>query len=391
MVDGRFVDQVTPNDELTPSPDSRKSRNQNEQPEEALPPSRQSKYHFTQPEVTQHPFRKPGKEDSFWHQGMHYARSLFNSNTFSLAIANAPMVLRNLRVNSLWSMLTMLGVTIGVAAMVSIITIGQFTKRKVLDSYAELGVSTFMFRGYTNWNLKATDAITSPFRFFDWDRDILPLKRIFPEVENISPILTMWGSKIFFGGRVIDNDALVVGMAADGFQISKRALVLGRSFSPVQVERKSNVCVIGYEIFEKLFSNVHPIGQIIGIKNNDNSFTCRVIGVLASKTSNREWSKPNLQLIVPFTFFQNVASHWWESRIIDLMIRVQTNDETVTTGEGIKKFFEKKYGVRRFRQRAGVADATLSHTFHYTTGSYSIRRSRSGRSGNHKYEVGLGL
>jgi ABC-type antimicrobial peptide transport system permease subunit len=259
------------------------------------------------------------------------------------ALSLLPLALESLKQNRTRSLLTMLGIVIGVAAVLSMITVGTFTKKKILDSYAEMGVNTVVFSAYPNWELKATDAVTTVFQSLDWERDLTPLKRVFPQVASISPMMRGWDGKANFGGQVIDSDVSIMGISSDGLRISNRKLILGTGLSPYHVEFRSNVCVIGYEIYQRLFSQVAPIGQVLYVSQNDQSFGCRIVGVLSSQTSNKSWNKPNLQIFVPYTFFQAIGNPW-ESRIRNFAIQAKTGSDIEGLGKSIKSFFKSKYG-----------------------------------------------
>lgn len=254
-----------------------------------------------------------------------------------------PLAFQNLKQNRSRSILTMIGVVIGVAAILSMVTIGTFTKRKILDSYAQMGVNRMVFYGYPNWELRATDEISTVFQSFNWEKDLAPLKRIFPEILRLSPILYSWDNQVNFGGKVMDSDVRVLGVSSEGLAIANRDLLIGKGFTPFHIEYRSPVCIIGYEIYQRLFSNISPIGQIIAITQSKSSFGCRVIGVLTSKTSNVEWNKPNLQIYLPYTFFQ-ATSNPWSSRIYEVTLQLKPGSDVEKVGKKIKAYFDLKYG-----------------------------------------------
>lgn len=254
-----------------------------------------------------------------------------------------PLAFQSLRQHRTRSMLTMLGIVIGVAAVLSMITVGSFTKRKILDSYAEMGVNTLVFYGYPNWELKATDQVSAVFQSFDWGRDLVPIKKVFPEVIHISPSLYSWDNKVSYGGKVVDSDVRAFGVSSDGLKMANREVILGNNFSPFHVEYRSAVCVIGYDIYQRLFTNMSPLGQIISVSQRESSFGCRVIGVLASQTSNKEWNKPNLQVYLPYTFFQGTSDPW-SSRIREVLLQVRQGSDIEQVGKKVKAFFNMKYG-----------------------------------------------
>lgn len=261
-----------------------------------------------------------------------------------------PTALKNLNRNKTRTALTMIGISVGVAAVLSMITLGQFTKTKILSGYADLGVNTIVFYGYPNWQQKATDINPAPFRFFDWDRDLVSLKGVFPEIMRMSPVLMGWDGAADFGGKSIEQDVRVLGASEDALAMSHRKLLMGRNFSLAEIEQKSGVCIIGYEIAERLFSNTQPLSAVLKVTQGNNSYGCRIIGVLASTTSNKEYIKPNLQIFVPFTFYQAQAGDWWSSQIKEVMLQGEKGADIEKLSKGIRTFFEQKYGSSgRFR------------------------------------------
>lgn len=267
-----------------------------------------------------------------------------------IARSQLPMAWDNLGRNKIRTLLTMLGITIGIAAVLSMVTLGQFTKWKILDSYAELGVNTLTFYGDRNWQLKATDIVPGVFSSFDWEKDIAPLTRIFPEISRMSPALNTWHGKAKFGGKSIDNDVRLVGVNQDALAIANRELLTGRNFSPYHVEQSSSVCIVGFEIAERLLANTSPLGQVLQVEQGESAFGCRIIGVLKSASSNKEWMKPNLQVYLPYTYFRQVVEGRWFTQISDVLIQLKPGSDVEKLGRSIRSFFELKYGKSgRFR------------------------------------------
>lgn len=254
------------------------------------------------------------------------------------------MALSNLRRNRLRTVLTMSGVTIGVAAVLAMVTLGQFTKRKILDSYTELGAHSMMFYGYPNWQLRAQDRVGVVFQSFDWNKDLLAMRRVFPQIQAMSPLLMSWDGQASFAGRVVESDVRVMGVGHEALSMTNRELLMGKNFYPIHVDRRSPVCIIGFEIATRLFRGISPLGQTLQMKVREERFACRVLGVLKNSTSNKEWMKPNLQILLPYTFFQISSGNWWSSQIRQVLLQVRPDSDIVRVGRGIRYFFERKYG-----------------------------------------------
>ena len=197
--------------------------------------------------------------------------------------------LSNLKRNKARSALTMLGVTIGIASVLAMLTIGSFTRSRILETYEVMGVNKVVLRGWPNWRRKATDAVSVTFRGFHDEKDLLPLSKVFPQIEVFSPVAQTWGTRVRVGGREADQ-VQVVGVRAEYFRISNRHLVTGRFFTSIHDDNLSAVCVIGDKISEKLFRGASPLNQVVQLVTDWSQVPCRVIGVMAHQSSPSEWA-----------------------------------------------------------------------------------------------------
>jgi macrolide transport system ATP-binding/permease protein len=257
-----------------------------------------------------------------------------------------PLVIQNLLRNKAKSLLTMLGVIIGVAAVLAMVTLGQFSKKKILETYEALGVNKVMIRGLPNWKMKATDSISVNFLTFDWDHDLVPLRKLFPEIRLMSPSMSTNRNRAISGGvEAGDQRVSAFGVTPDYLEITNRTLRIGRNITPFDIESRSPVCLVGFDIADRLFSRINPLGQVVTVTDGQRlSFPCLVVGVLATMTSNKDWAPPNFNILLPFTYFRTVSDNWWNSQIHEAALQVSANVDIEMTGKKIKTYFEQKYG-----------------------------------------------
>ena len=247
--------------------------------------------------------------------------------------------LKNISQNKMRSLLTMLGVVIGVATLFSMITLGNFTKSKLLDDYVR--ANTFTLIGEYNWP-KTADKVNIPFQSFDWETELLYLKQKLPDIHRISPYLIDRGLTVIFAGRSIENTPTLIGVSEEGLDIVGRHLLAGADINVHHVEGRHSVCVIGFEVGRRLFSNVSPIGQMLYLSKRDyNTFSCRVIGLLDDKTSN-DSSHPNLEVYIPFTNFQMFSSVSG-AQIKRVAVQVKDGRDVEKVKQIVQNFFESKY------------------------------------------------
>ena len=146
---------------------------------------------------------------------------------YQILMASLPSAIKNLERNKTRTALTMLGISVGIAAVLSMMTLGNFTKIKILAGYNDLGVNTMLLYGYPNWEQKATEIAPVNFKYFDWEKDLIPLKKIFPSIERLTPVLVGWDSKVNYGGKTIDQDISLQGVSDEAFLIAKRKIIMG--------------------------------------------------------------------------------------------------------------------------------------------------------------------
>lgn len=272
-------------------------------------------------------------------------RGTFKTTPYQMMSKLFPVSFANAFRHKVRSALTMLGIVVGIAAVCSMMTLGSFTKKKILESYGSLGVNRLIFRGFPNWNLRATDKYPILFHFFNWEKELIPLKKIFPDIKKISPSLRNWNLTVSYAGQSIDNEPTLMGVSEDGISALGRKFYLGRGINEFHVQNKDSVCVIGYEIAQRLFVNTSPLNKVLYLSRDNGSLACKVIGVLTSQTTNSNWAKPNLQVFIPFTLFQTIDESWWSSQIHQVVMEVRPGADIEKLGKALRQFFGIKYGV----------------------------------------------
>ena len=254
-----------------------------------------------------------------------------------------PQALSNMGRNRLRSFLTMLGVVVGVASIVSMLTLGTFIKQKILQSYATLGVNTMIFYAYPNWRLRAVDQPPARFSAIDIDRDVKPLRDIFPEIKRLSPLYKSHNHTAIYGGRTVENEVTVVGVNEDAFAITRQGLAIGSNIQPYHVENQSAVCVIGFQLAERLFQQQSPLGQAIQVAIDDKTFSCVVIGVARPVSTKDTRGGPNMQVVLPYTYFRSLPIYFWYRQLRQLLIEVDQGADVEETGKKIQAFFKMRF------------------------------------------------
>lgn len=256
-----------------------------------------------------------------------------------------PNAWANVMRNKSRSLLTMLGIVIGIASILTMVTLGQFTKEKILASYNQLGINTLLIRGYPNFRIQANEFTPVVYQGFSIENDLQILPKIFPQINRWTPLINWYSSlSADWGGNSISERISLRGVNQNYLPITEKKLLLGHNFSAFQVERESNVCIIGYGIAQQLFNSENPINQVVNFGTNASSFNCQVIGVLANQQSTSGNRDPNLQIFIPYTFLQSIAQYVYQQTVYSFLVSVDNHTNIQAVGKGITAYFKQKYG-----------------------------------------------
>jgi macrolide transport system ATP-binding/permease protein len=256
-----------------------------------------------------------------------------------------PVAWSNIKRSRAKSALTMLGVSLGVAAVLSTMSLGSYAKDKILEGYEALGVNTLRFMGYRNWARSSQEYSPTVFRSFEWDRDVLPLMTVFSEVQAVSPLFSSWNPTVSFGGLSFSENTASMGVNEQYFAITGQRIAQGRALSVFDIDTGSAVCVIGAEIKKRLFANIDAIGRTISVgQESVSSMPCKIVGVLERQPSSQDWMQPDAQVLMPFTYFSKAATMPHERELTQLLMKIEPGYDPADIGAGIEGYFITRYG-----------------------------------------------
>jgi putative ABC transport system permease protein len=178
--------------------------------------------------------------------------------------------------NKLKSMLTALGIIFGVAAVISMLAIGNGAQQEILDQIKMVGVNNIVIVPVINENSEEVEEGESQSKKFSPGltlADAKAIRAVIPGVENISPEVS-YSSSLQYGG--VRYPAKVQGVSVDYFKLYNLPLEAGVYFNEEQDKYGMPVCVVGSNVRTKFFNEVNPLGQFIKFGN----IWLKVIGVL---------------------------------------------------------------------------------------------------------------
>ncbi len=182
------------------------------------------------------------------------------------------LALRALARNVLRSFLTMLGVIIGVMAVIVIVTLGTGASERISMDVASLGEGVLFINPGQDGPPMA-GSVNRPFSM----RDVEALRREVSGLDGVSPTVAMPVTAVYGNQNWSTN---VTGITEDYFVVSGNVRVArGNQFSQAEYSSGALTCILGSKVREELFGSANPVGATIRIGRN----ACRVVGELGSR------------------------------------------------------------------------------------------------------------
>ena len=202
--------------------------------------------------------------------------------------------LKALKRNPTRALLTTLGIIIGIAAVITMMEIGNDSKTSVRTTIEKMGANTGLV--LPGWRRRAGVTLGYGSYISLTPADAEAVGRECPSVLHYSPVVRSSNQQLIFGNSnwVPQN---IYGIAPEYFIIQNWRIAEGRIFNREEVENNARVCVIGSTVARELFGNVSPIDCELRIR--DVAF--RVIGVLHSKGSSMTGGDQDDILFAPWT------------------------------------------------------------------------------------------
>ncbi|MDF2964065.1 MAG: FtsX-like permease family protein [Paenibacillus sp.] len=231
------------------------------------------------------------------------------------------MALKTVSANWMRTLLTMLGVIIGVSSVVTLVAIGKGTSAQIARQYENMGtnllVANVLGRG------RATQ--------LDY-KELMNFEQ-FPEISAIAPTVS---SSLNIKFDTTQESYTVLGSNERYMTILKASLKEGRFITEADLDLRTNVAVMGATVAKELFGTVDPLGKIINI----NGFQFTVVGLLNSKGSSIGGTSADDSVIVPLTTAQRQLSL---GAIQTTYIEATTKESITTAQSTLTSFLTYKF------------------------------------------------
>lgn len=205
------------------------------------------------------------------------------------------LALRAIRRNLMRSFLTILGIVIGVAAVITMVTLGNGATKSVSDQISSMGSNLLMVVPGQRFGPGSEGAPN--FKSADVDA----IRNQITGAASVAPVVNKTVTAV---NQAKNWSTVVSGSNNDYFQAGNWQLASGRIFSETEERAGKAVCVIGESVREKLFGRQNPVGSEIRIKQ----FACEVVGLLKAKGQSAMGSDQDDTVVMPLRTVQRRLS-----------------------------------------------------------------------------------
>ncbi|WP_027629519.1 ABC transporter permease [Ruminiclostridium cellobioparum] len=254
-------------------------------------------------------------------------------------IESFKQALSSLRANKLRSILTMIGIVMGVFSVITIVAIGNATQSYMDNEFAKIGANVLAV-SYKSGTINSNDVLQND--------DMKAIAKV-EEIKNVGTSMGRSGT-IRLGDKT--RNANITGISSQYKDIMPTDMAQGRMINDIDNSLRSNVVVINEDFARANFKNENPIGQKLRVKlGSGSSMNLTVIGVTKAEDSifgdMMSYESQSVSLTIPLTTLQ--AYYPWSDQLNYMYATVESKDK-----EDLKKIADKV--IRILEQKHGNKD-----------------------------------
>ena len=270
------------------------------------------------------------------------------------------IALKALSNNKMRGFLTMLGIIIGVAAVITMLAIGQGSKVSIRSEIGEMGSNMIMVMpgGDMMGGVRSSSSDMQSLKLKDYE----DIRNNCDLLSYVSPLVQSSGQAIFGASNTPTS---MYGVNADYLEIRRYKVQDGDFFTDQDIRTAAKVCVVGKSVVDALFVNgENPVGQVIRY----GSIPMRIVGVLESKGYNTMGMDQDDLIIAPYTTVQKrilaithlqqiVCSAVDEGRTQEAISQIE---EVLVANHKIKDGDEEDFNIRSQEEISSMMDSVTS-------------------------------
>ncbi|BBA69039.1 ABC transporter permease [Geobacter sulfurreducens] len=251
--------------------------------------------------------------------------------------------LRALLANKMRSFLTMLGIIIGIAAVIIIVAIGSGAQKVVSDVIASIGSNIILvIPGSTTSGGLRIGAGSVPSLTQD---DARAINTELPSVLRAAP--TVRGTAQVVAGNM-NWSTMIMGVTPEFLQVREWQVVSGRELSPSDIEGASKNCILGQTVAENLFGSEDPIGKTVRIKR----VPFIVVGVLERKGQSPQGSDQDDIILLPLSTAQRkILGSQFPNTVGAIMVQAKSRELMAQAEEELTTLLDQRHRIGPAKER----------------------------------------
>ncbi len=231
----------------------------------------------------------------------------------------------SLTANKLRSSLTVLGIAVGVFSVIGVMTLINGMRSSIETGLNVLGANSFQISKYPPINF------SDPYMRFRNRRDVTytvasRFKELMEDSARVSLQLGRGGKVVVFRDRRTNPNVNLRGSDENYITAFNFDIALGRNLGPDDIEYGRPVCIIGFDVAQKIFPNEDPLGHLVRIDGQNYT----VVGVFASKGTSFGQSQDN-HVLTPITRWLMIYGRQWRS--VSINVQAPSQAELPATQE----------------------------------------------------------
>lgn len=248
------------------------------------------------------------------------------------AIESLKMSINAIVTHKMRSLLTMLGIIIGIASIICVVALGNGSQQKVLSNINALGTNTLDIMNGTGRGDRRADRKKNL-----TIGDVNFLKQQF-YVDSVTPNITTSGTIVYKNNSYT---ATLKGVGEEYFDVRGLEIDTGRFFLKEDVDRNSQVVLIDENTKKELFKNENPIGKVIIY----NKKPLKIIGTLVTK-NNMSMDSTTLNIYSPYTTAMYKITG--DTRISSITLKIKNDVDMQVAEKNVTKLLTIRHGVKDF-------------------------------------------
>ena len=237
---------------------------------------------------------------------------------------SAEMALSGITANLLRTFLTVLGIAIGVAAVVSLMGIGEGARKSIVSQFESLGENVIVIKSNAE-NVK-----------FETD-EVEELPERVTGIDYATPVVYKNKTAIRWRREEIELD--IVGVNQNYSEIKDHPIVSGNFFTSLHVKQRSPVAVLGFNVAKSLLNGRSPVGQIIKL----DSVNYRIIGVLGEKGKGNGDGIDD-KIVIPYTSALKILG---KNNVGEIWAKSNSSDDAELAMVQLGRIYKRKVGLGR--------------------------------------------